>query len=69
METRIVEFRTDLRAHEYTKCALNKIVGSIACIKCKHFVAKVNENKMHELTKHFIQTGLVECQYNGIKIR
>lgn len=67
MKTKIIEFSTDVRSHKYTKCALNKIVGSITCINCKYFVAKANENTTDERTKHFIQTGLVECKYDGIK--
>ena len=56
-----IHYKTDPRTRTYTKCAMNKIVGSHACKMCNNFVAKVGENHL-TVDGVYVNEGLVECK-------
>lgn len=60
--TTLVEFRTDVRNGEYTRCRLGHIVGSDRCRACNYFVGKLVENEKEGGRYTLVSKGVVECR-------
>lgn len=60
-----IEFKTEVHNKNYTRCKLNKIVGSSSCQVCRYFVEKISYN--FKVQGHFVETGLVECKADAAR--